>query len=417
MSSLETNGQFQRDPSYSISTTSLQSHARSLTYNQQYSLPSTTAPLAPFTNNSTVGSVHVHGSYSQVYPGPVSHQSAAEPFHPQQQSQLHVPFPPSFTSGNMAATASFQPHARRLDTYNQEYGLPGTTAPLAPFTNNSTLESVHVHGSRSQGYHDPVSHQSAAEPFHPRQPSQLHVPFPPSFTPGNMEAPTTHANGAAGTSMYGPPVSNPNPVYALQTHTALALVSAPTNSFFTSITTTPSSTVPFSVGALIPASGDGGGPPLKERETDEDPPLPPPAADCSPLQKLLERLREQGGDEAAIARVPVVFKNGVSKNALKLRRRKTGSGRSINFDQGYMNFVGRRQVKKENETGKYFEDEWWCRLCPREDRKLYFAFKNLQPHLCSKHFGLPGRGKTSGVSPSNKHNRCQTLTVFRIQNV
>lgn len=175
------------------------------------------------------------------------------------------------------------------------------------------------------------------------------------------------------------------------------------------------------------ASEDGGGP-----ETEEDPPLPPPAAPCSPLrkhrfklrktmgdappeqdmQKLLKRLREQGGDEAAIARVPVVFENGVSKNALKLRRRKTGSGRSINFDQGYMNFVGRRQVKKENETGEYYEDEWWCRLCPREDRKPYVAFKNLQPHLCSKHFGLPSRGKPSGVSPYNNYNWCQTLTVF-----
>ncbi len=254
-----------------------------------------------------------------------------------------------------------------------------------------------------------------------------------------MATPTAHANGAARTPIYSTLSSNPNPVYELQTHTALALVSAPTNSvsFSTSITTPPSLTVPFSVGTLVPASGDGGGAPLKEQGTDEDPLLPPPAADRPPLrkprsklrktmgdaplerdiQKLLERLKGQGGDEAAIARVPVVFEKGVSKNALKLRRRKTGGGRSINFDQGYMNFVGRRQVKKENEMGEYYEDEWWCRLCPREDRKPYVAFKNLQPHLCSKHFGLPSRGKTSGVSDSNNHNRCQTLTIFITQNV
>ena len=118
------------------------------------------------------------------------------------------------------------------------------------------------------------------------------------------------------------------------------------------------------------------------------------------IPKLQQRLRKQGGDEPAIARVPTVFKNGVSKNALRLRRRKMG-GKSINFDEGYLNFVGRRQVKKTNETGEYYENEWWCRLCPPEDRISYVAFKNLQPHLCTKHFGLPGRGKTSGVSPYN----------------
>ena len=332
-------------------------------------------------------------------------------------------------------TTLLQSHTRCLDTYNQQYGLPDTTTPLAPFPHNSTLECVRVHGSHSQGYRGPVSHKSAATPLRLQQQPQFHVPVTHSFASGNRAAPMTHTNGAAYTPIYGPLFSNP--VHAPQTHAALALALPPTNSLSTSITTSSSLEVPLSVGTLI--SADGGGPPLEERETDEGPPPPPPAAPCSPrhkrrsklrktmddapperdMQKLLKWLREQGGDEAAIARVPVVFENGVSKNALKLRRRKTGGGRSINFDQGYMNFVGRRQVKKENEMGEYYEDEWWCRLCPREKRQPYVAFKNLQPHLCSKHFGLPSRGKTSGVSFCNNHNisRCQTLTVFRTQNV
>lgn len=122
------------------------------------------------------------------------------------------------------------------------------------------------------------------------------------------------------------------------------------------------------------------------------------------IPKLQQRLRTQGGDEAAIARVSSVFKNGVSKIALRLRRRKVAAGKSMNFEEGYLNFVGRRQVKKENETGEYYENEWWCRLCPPEERISYVAFKNLQPHLCTKHFGLPGRGKASGVSPYSSCN-------------
>jgi hypothetical protein len=258
-----------------------------------------------------------------------------------------------------------------------------------------------------------------------------------------MVAPTAHATGVAGTPNYGPLL--PGPVYALQPHPSL-LVSPPTTSFSTtfstSITASPSLEIPPSVGTLNPAGVDepGGNLPLstssvnapdalapsllmKQLEADEGPPLSPPAAPYSPRlqppmlrkvmedvpleedpKKLQQRVREQGGDEDAIARVPTVFKNGVSKNALKLCRRKAGGGKSINFDQGYMNFVGRRQVKKEN--GMY-DNEWWCRLCPREHRVIYAAFKNLQPHLCSKHFGLPGRGKPSGVSLSNTCSRSQ----------
>jgi len=123
------------------------------------------------------------------------------------------------------------------------------------------------------------------------------------------------------------------------------------------------------------------------------------------IDKLQQRLEEQGGEKDAIARVPAVFAKGVSKDALRLRRRKTGpGGKSMNFDQGYLNFVGRRQVKKGDRTDMYYENEWWCRLCPPGDRTFYVAFKNLQPHLCSKHFGLPGRGKNSGVSPYNAWN-------------
>lgn len=169
---------------------------------------------------------------------------------------------------------------------------------------------------------------------------------------------------------------------------------------------------------------------LELEEIDEDPPPPPPpppVASCSPLlkrrvqgtkgrkimddvpleqdlPKLQQRLRNQGGDEAAIVRVSSVFKNGVSKIALRLRRRKVAAGKSINFEEGYLNFVGRRQVKKENKTGEYYENEWWCRLCPPEERISYVAFKNLQPHLCTKHFGLPGRGKALGVSPNSPCN-------------
>ena len=321
-----------------------------------------------------------------------------------------------------------QSHARSSNTYDRRYGLP-----LAPFPNNATLESLHIHGSHSQGYGDPVSHESAAIPLHPQQQPRppVPVPVPPSFTSGNIAAPTTHANGVAGIPNHGLPLSSP--VYALQPHASLTPVLPPTNSFSTSITAPPP---PF-VDAPNRVSGDGRGRNLqlstpsaplllqKGLETDGGPPLPPPAASCSPLRKphskprktmndvpferdipkLQQRLRGQGGDEDAIARVPIVFENGVSKNALKLRRRKTSGGGSMNFDQGYMNFVGRRQVKKENGMGGYYENEWWCRLCPPEDRKTYAAFKNLQPHMCSKHFGLPGRGNTSGVSPSNTCNR------------
>ena len=325
------------------------------------------------------------------------------------------------------STISPQSHARSSDTYDHQYGLP-----MAPFPNNATLESLHIHGSHSQGYNDPVSHESAAIPFRPQQQPQLPVPVPPSFTSGNMTAPTTPANGVAGTPKYGRPLSSP--VYALQPH---APFTPTTNSFSRSIAAPPSLTVPPFVDTPNPVSGDerGRNPQLstssapillqKGLEMDGGPPLPPPAAPCSPLRKprskprktmgdvpferdipkLQQRLRGQGGDEDAIARVPIVFENGVSKNALKLRRRKTSGGGSMNFDQGYMNFVGRRQVKKENGTGGYYENEWWCRLCPPEDRKTYAAFKNLQPHMCSKHFGLPGRGKTTGVSPYNTCNR------------
>ena len=328
------------------------------------------------------------------------------------------------------STASSQLHARSSDTYYSQYGLPSTTASRAPLPNNATLETLHVHGGHSHGYGDPAPHKSAAISLHPQQQPQLRVPIPPSFTPGNMAGPMTHANGVAGPSNYGRPSSST--VNAL---TSLALVSPATNSFPTSITTSSTLTVSPIVDTLNPVSGDGRGHLPQELETDEDPPLPPAAAPCPPppqkprsklrktmddvplepdIRRLQQRLREQGGDEGAIARVPIVFENGVSKNALKLRRRKTGGGKSMNFDQGYMNFVGRRQVKKENEMGGYYENEWWCRLCPREDRKPYVAFKNLQPHLCSKHFGLPRRGKISGVSPHNTYNQSRTLTTFRI---
>ena len=331
-------------------------------------------------------------------------------------------------------TTSPQSHARSSNTYDRRYGVP-----LAPYPNNATLESLDIHGSHSQGYGDPVSHESAAVPLHPKQQPQPPVCIrgrvPPSFTSGNMAAPTTHANGVAGTPNYARPLSSP--VYALQPHASLTPVLLPTNSFSTSITASPSLTVPPFVDTPNRASGDGRGRNLqlstssaslllqKGLETDGGPSLPPPAASCSPLRKLRckprkamddvsferdipklqQRLRGQGGDEDAIARVPNVFKNGVSKNALKLRRRKANGGGSMNFDQGYMNFVGRRQVKKENGMEEYYENEWWCRLCPPEDRKPYAAFKNLQPHMCSKHFGLPGRGKSSGVSPYNTCDR------------
>ena len=114
------------------------------------------------------------------------------------------------------------------------------------------------------------------------------------------------------------------------------------------------------------------------------------------ISKLVQRLRDQGGDETAIARVPLVFKDGVSKNALRLRRRTTAGGTSMNFDEGYLSFVGRRQIKKKHETGEYYENEWWCRLCPPAERAVYAAFQNLQPHLWVKHFGLPGRSRHNG---------------------
>jgi hypothetical protein len=334
------------------------------------------------------------------------------------------------------STTSPQLHARSSGPYCRQYGLPSTAAPLAPSPNNATLENLHVYGSHSQGYRNPVSHKSAATSLHSQQQPQRCVPIPSSFTSGNMAAPTTHANGMVGPLHYGRPLSSP--MYAFQPHTSLALVSPATDSFPTSITTWSQLTVPPIVDTLNPDSGDGRGRNLQLStssdpllEMDEDLPLPPPAAPCPPPRKprsnlrkvmgdvtlqsdiklLLQRLKEQGGDEDAIARVPIVFENGVSKNALKLRRRKTG-GKSMNFDQGYMNFVGRRQVKKENNMGEYYENEWWCRLCPRENRKFYVAFKNLQPHLCSKHFGLPSRGKISGVSPYNAYNQLQTLTAF-----
>ena len=329
-------------------------------------------------------------------------------------------------------TTSPQSHARSSSTYDRRYDLP-----LAPFPNNATLESLHIHGSHSQGYGDPASHEPAAIPLHPQQQPQppVRVRVPPSFTSGTMAASTTHANGVAGTPNYGRPLSGA--VYALRPHASLTPVLPPTNSFSTPITASSSLTVPPFVDTPNRVSGDGKGRNIQQStssaplllqkglETDLGPPLPPPAASRPPLRKprskprktmddvpferdipkLQQRLKGQGGDEDAIARVPIVFENGVSKNALKLRRRKTSGGGSMNFDQGYMNFVGRRQVKKENGMGEYYENEWWCRLCPPEDRKTYAAFKNLQPHMCSKHFGLPGRGKTSGVSPYNTCNR------------
>ena len=337
--------------------------------------------------------------------------------------------------------ASLPQHARHPDPHNQLYGhaLGSTTTPL-------TLESVHVHGHNLQGYHGvPVSHESVSTSFHPQQQMNLRRPIHPLFTPGSKTAPTTHAHGVVDTPNHGQTLSRP--VYA-QPHTPLVPISQPTAPFST-ITASPSPIIPPSVAT---ANVDGGSgnfhvSPSSVRgadaatsntlpvltvleEMDEDPPpISPPAApypqlrkpraqgskfrkimDDVPLEKdvskLQQRLTAQGGDKDAIARVPIVFANGISKSALKLRRRKTGSMKSMGFDQGYMNFVGRRQVKKgNNEMGVYYENEWWCRLCPPEDRIFYVAFKNLQPHLCSKHFGLPGRGTTSGVSTYNTCNQ------------
>lgn len=325
---------------------------------------------------------------------------------------------------------SLPPRARISDTDHQHYdrALPSTTAPLTQFSNNVTLESM-------QGYHGvSIPGKSASMPFHPQLQPQFRVHVHPSFAQGSKATPPTRAN-EVGTPKPKPKPTLTTSVHAHQPQTSLVLLSHPSIPFSTSITTSTSSIIPPSapnVDAqrknphLGPSSMGGAhattcSPPLLKDmdEMNEDPPpLLPPAAPSSPLRKpraqgskvrkvmdnvplendtnkLQQRLKEQGGDEDAIAHVPTVFANGVSKKALRLRRRKTGGGKSIDCSQGYMYFVGRRQVKKEkeNETGVYYEDEWWCRLCPSEDRISYVAFKNLLPHLCSKHFGLPGRGK------------------------
>jgi hypothetical protein len=307
------------------------------------------------------------------------------------------------------------------------------TGPLASSSNNTTLESVHVHGSNS--------HANYGTPVFPIFGSMrsLYPQQQPWFNPEGNGAPTTDANGLTRTQRYNP--TSFNLMQANQPSAPLVSTPQHTIPLSPSITVSSSPISPHTTTLNATTVDTSGGNPhlsLSARNADtmtshplpslvgldemnEDPPQLSPSIDpYSPprkpraqgfkvrkimddvpreedIRKLQQRLRAQGGDEDAIARVPVVFTNGLSKNALRLRRRskKSGSGKSINFDEGYMNFVGRRQIKKENTMGTHYEDEWWCRLCPPENRVYYERFKNLQPHLCSKHFGLPGRGKSA----------------------
>ena len=114
------------------------------------------------------------------------------------------------------------------------------------------------------------------------------------------------------------------------------------------------------------------------------------------LVKLQDRCTEQGGDPTAIALIPATFAKGITKEALKRRKPKRGAPPPMT--DGYLKFVGRGSVTITNEGGVQTVPVYWCLLCPSGQRLAYKDVKNIMPHLCSKHFGLPSRGKSNGES-------------------
>jgi len=117
------------------------------------------------------------------------------------------------------------------------------------------------------------------------------------------------------------------------------------------------------------------------------------------LVKLHERCTKQGGDPAAIALIPTTFAKGISREALKRRKPKRGAPPSTT--DGFLKFVGRGSEIMTNESGVHTVPLYWCLLCPSGQRLAYKDVKNLEPHLCSKHFGLSSRGKDNGESLSS----------------
>jgi hypothetical protein len=114
------------------------------------------------------------------------------------------------------------------------------------------------------------------------------------------------------------------------------------------------------------------------------------------LVELQERCTKEGGDPAAIALIPTTFAKGVSREALKRRKPKRGVPPSMT--DGFLKFVGRGSVTIRNEGGVHTVPLYWCLLCPSGQRLAYKDVKNIEPHLCSKHFGLSSRGKGNGES-------------------
>ena len=114
------------------------------------------------------------------------------------------------------------------------------------------------------------------------------------------------------------------------------------------------------------------------------------------LVKLQERCTKQGGDPAAIALIPTTFAKGISREALKRRKPKRGAPPSTT--DGFLKFVGRGSEIMTNEGGVHTVPLYWCLLCPSGQRLAYKDVKNIEPHLCSKHFGLSSRGKGNSES-------------------
>ena len=106
------------------------------------------------------------------------------------------------------------------------------------------------------------------------------------------------------------------------------------------------------------------------------------------LAKLQERCTDQGGDPAAIARMADIFAEGISREALQRPRPKGGA--RLSMTDGFLKLVGHKSVPNGDEG---LITLYWCLLCPFGERLAYKDVKNLCPHLCSKHFGLPSRGK------------------------
>lgn len=106
------------------------------------------------------------------------------------------------------------------------------------------------------------------------------------------------------------------------------------------------------------------------------------------LAKLQKRCTEEGGDPAAIARMADIFAEGISREALQRPRPKGGA--RLSMTDGFLKLVGHKSVPTGDEG---LITLYWCLLCPFGERLAYKDVKNLCPHLCSKHFGLPSRGK------------------------